>query len=49
MSELSAQFGVNLDKEENCDRFKQGFADGFWDEVQRSGKAMLPDKGNRTP
>jgi hypothetical protein len=39
--ELSERYGVDLGDDEKADQFEQGFGDGYWDEVQRSGKAML--------
>lgn len=39
--ELTERYGVALEEDEKADQFEQGFADGYWDEVQRSGKALL--------
>jgi len=41
ISELSSQYGIDLEKEENQDRFENGYSDGFWNEVQRSAKAIV--------
>ena len=39
--DLSERYGVDLGDDEKADQFEQGFAEGYWDEVQKSGKAML--------
>jgi hypothetical protein len=39
--ELSAEYELNLEDDDIATAFEDGFADGYWDEVQRSGKAML--------
>lgn len=39
--ELSDEYGIDLTNEINADEFEQGFSEGFWDEVERSAKAVL--------
>lgn len=42
ITELSDETGLNLEDEETASDFEQGFADGFFAELERRATAMLP-------
>lgn len=47
--ELSDLYGIDLSDETNAEDFEQGFGDGYWQEVERSARAMLPEPEEREP
>ncbi len=40
ISELSAQYGVDLSDDDKASDFEQGFSDGYWNEVERTARAI---------
>lgn len=38
MSEIGNHYGVDLDDDDNCTDFEEGFSDGFWSEVLASAR-----------
>lgn len=43
VSELSDLYGLDLEDEENASDFEEGYSEGFWEEVERSARAILPE------
>lgn len=41
--ELSADLGIDLEDDELATIFEAAFSEGFWQEVERSARAMLED------
>ena len=41
ISELSAEFGVDLHDDDRASDFEDGFADGFWEEVLSSARGTI--------
>lgn len=39
--ELSEEYGLDLEDDDEANAFEEGFSEGFWDEVVRSARAML--------